>query len=137
MPKPKENRKTTKNYGFRSIAHSIEVVKFIKNLTFEKFKKLLTNKNLKKAFIRGFYESDGCCEKYKNKIRVHFYNTNKELLLFVRDILRDFSFNPTIIGRKRKTNLGAITEYRLTLNRREEAKKFFKLFNPCIKVIKL
>jgi hypothetical protein len=108
--------------------YSKKLYEYLKNLKIENLKNLLNSKELIYSFIIGFYDAEGCLpyKKYRKNIRLnlHIDNTNLELVNFVKELLFNLGFNPTLVCliHKKKPNWKPL--YRLSLYRQKEITKF-------------
>jgi len=93
------------------------------------------NKVFKIEFIRGFYESEGTIWRKQGNghLRLRMNNTNKKLILFIKEILESLGYHPTVTKYvdKRKNHK---PWYNLTLHAQEEIACFLKIIKPCIRV---
>jgi intein-encoded DNA endonuclease-like protein len=102
---------------------------------FGEWYRLLSEKNmcevlkkpmLMKAFIRGFYDSEGYLNRFKNKygiyLRIRLVNTNIGILNLVKTFLERLGFRPMITARKKVAYQKQA--YDLTLSRKSEVKRF-------------
>jgi hypothetical protein len=88
---PTKNRKAV----WRVEALSKLFYEWFRTLNFEELKLFLRTKELKREFIRGFYESEGCLHKVKTRKRgwcIYICNTNEDLTKLVRAPLSDLGF---------------------------------------------
>jgi len=130
-----------KNGKFRVRAWS----KILFELLKQKYSELdswLNDEELFKAFLRGFYESEGWLQKYKvqRKKRVWQYyglgmcNVNGDLMNKIAEKLRDLGFNPKLYIRKPNPAQRMMKPlYILKLCRQTEVSRFLSTFKPCIK----
>jgi len=116
------------------------VVRANSKVFFEWYKKLgmkdieKISKKYKPEFIRGFYDSDGSLQhRTINSWRVALYNSNRELIHFVKRTLESLGFKLSLYSSQRDIRQ---REYNLTLlGGTEEAKKFMEIIQPTIKII--
>lgn len=91
---------------------------------------------MKREFIRGFYESEGHLsrnhpERKNDKCwRVGITNTNLELITLVQRILNDLGF--FFFSHKARPRPPRRQKYDLRLNKREAVERFLTEINPCI-----
>jgi intein-encoded DNA endonuclease-like protein len=80
--------------------------------------------------IEGFYESEGslvrCRVHNRCYYRVSLTNANRELLLYLKDLLNRFGFDFNLY------RAAARNTYYLVLCKQEQIKKFFSLIHPCM-----
>jgi len=112
--------------GDKVEASSKEFANWYSTLTLTEIEDSLNTDYLKKAFIRGFYESEGSnFVEYPHVWGVSMGNTNKELIKLVEKLLRGLGF---------KFYLGESEGlYSLRCRQRETVKRFIEEINPCIK----
>jgi len=85
-------------------------------------------------FIRGFYESEGSMARPPHSPQIHIYNTDLELLDFVRNLLQKMGFKPKI-ALARKGSDRQKPCYQLYFCGRSGVERFLKEVRPIIKVI--
>lgn len=119
------------NDQFRVQAFSKPFYEWFKNLTFDKVHNLLQTPEMKREFIRGFYESEGSLCQSKGYFRVTITNTDMKLLNFVRKILEELGFCFYIYTHKQRPKNWAAVSY-LGIFRPENIKRFLVEINPCI-----
>jgi len=114
-------------------ATSKQLYLFYKNLDIEPF---LNSDDMKIAFIKGFYESEGTCSK-NSKLQTYraisMTNTTKELLEMINTFLVQFHFHPKLKARKppkpqRKQG------YDIRIAGHNEVTRFLEMVQPCIKL---
>ncbi len=87
--------------------YSILLYKFLKEKTFEELKIYIEyNKDCVSSFLRALFDGEGYI--YKRKLRL--YNTNKELLIYVKYLLEKY-FNIETTGPRLKRKVGEITHF--------------------------
>lgn len=78
----------------------------------------------KTAFIRGFFDSEGCFTNFKD---CHFSNTKMEIINFIKGLLLSLGFNSSIYN----SNGGFCNNYHLQLlGGRTKIKEFLTLVQP-------
>lgn len=106
---------------------SMKFVEWLSKLTSQVLERMFTEREQILAFLRGFYESEGYVD---NRGIVLICNTNKELMDLIHRWIVWLGFHPTMRmyeeGRKRPI-------YLITLNRKNEARRFLSEIAPCIK----
>jgi hypothetical protein len=125
--------KPSRIYGgkyYRVEAYSKAFHNWYKELTTAKLEEMLSNNDLIASFIRGFYESEGCCYKYS----IHIYNTDYELIRLVRRLLTKLGFNFGVYIRKHNGGWGHAPLYTLFKNKKVDAQRFFQIIKPSIKL---
>lgn len=70
------------------------VVDYLKGYNLNKIK--IASKKIKKMFLRGFYDSEGCVDIDMKEIKIS--NNNKQLLQFCKDLLLDLGIESNKIG---------------------------------------
>jgi AraC-like DNA-binding protein len=116
-------------------ACSARLCKWLKEKSYDDIWNIMqTNTECVKAFLRGFYESEGCLHLRKEGgIRVSVSNTKKELIDLVARAVEHIGFKYSITTYKNERYANGVC-YRLEiLGRRPEKERFIKLINPCIK----
>jgi intein-encoded DNA endonuclease-like protein len=116
-------------------ACSARLCKWLKEKSYDDIWNIMqTNTEYVKAFLRGFYESEGCLHLRKEGgIRVSVSNTKKELIDLVARAVEHLGFKYSITTYKDERYTNGVC-YRLEiLGRRPEKERFIKLINPCIK----
>lgn len=104
-----------------------DFVMWFKNTSLETFEKWLTSDvRLAVLFLKGFYEAEGCCSQKK----VHFDNTNKELIMLVENLVHHSGFC-TCKLKKSPLPSGKI-KYTIRLPK-ISTDVFLSVINPCIK----
>jgi intein-encoded DNA endonuclease-like protein len=113
-----------KNY-YRVTAHN-RAIAWLKDYM-QKLEYILNRPELKIAFIKGFYESEGSSVTGK-QWRVRMFGVNSSLLKLVQRFLLDLGFNFSLYLSKGSKNL-----YELSSTNSEQNLKFLNTINPCIK----
>jgi intein-encoded DNA endonuclease-like protein len=120
---------TTTSFGKTKIirveACSLEFVEWYEKLDFVHIRKLLNNKDLIRAFIRGFYDSDGTTGIYRSGSRVCFSNQSRELLEFIRSLLLELGLEFKLYKCKK--------EWILARNKKSVFYDFHKQINSKVK----
>lgn len=80
---------------------------------------ILRRKSYMKAFIRGFFDTDGCVYKIKHRIQIDFTNRSIPLLRGLQKILAVLGYN-----------VSDISVFKIYLTRKRDVKKFFKNIQP-------
>lgn len=101
----------------------------------------LNNDELFKAYLRGFYESEGCLYKQHiwNRGRKYEYyalslsNTNKNIIDLITRKLQKLGFHPKVYEWKVES-LKHKMAYSLRLHKQEEIKRCLEMIKPCIKI---
>lgn len=128
-------------YSYKDLCHVFANSKifyyFFHSLTLNDLGLMLESVALAKAFIRGFYESEGtCCLCYRKKWNTFekvlaISNTNLELLKLIRECLRRWGLEFHIYARPPR---GAwLPVYMLKTAREGQINHFLKLIKPSIK----
>ena len=130
IEKSKENPKWQNQYVIE--ATSKRFVNWYKKLALDDIKKWV----LRKEFIEGFYESEGSLQhRTKNCWRIQIYNSCLNKIKLISDFLANRKFKTSVYSTKRKNKQ---REYDLTiLGGQVETERFFKIFHPTIKNLKL
>ena len=76
---------------------------------------IFNKKEYMKAFLRGFFDTDGSVYKLKYGIQVSFCNRSLPILKSLQIMLKKLEYNPS-----------SISTYNMYLTRREDVKRFFK-----------
>lgn len=114
-------------------ANSKEFYNWYKGLTLNDIRALIDrNTEYAIAFLRGFYESEGNISKAsKNSYRLAIYNSDKELIEFVKQLISNLKIPTSLYSTKRD---GKKREYTIRiLGRAQNIKRFLSLINPIIK----
>lgn len=114
-------------------ANSKEFYNWYKDLTLNKIRVLINgNTEYAIAFLRGFYESEGSISKASKKSwRLAIYNSDKELIEFVKQLIDGLGIPTTLYSVKRDDKK---REYIIRiLGRAQNIKRFLSLINPIIK----
>jgi len=114
-------------------ANSKEFYNWYKGLTLNDIQTLINeNTEYAIAFLRGFYESEGNISKAsKNSYRLAIYNSDKELIEFVKQLIGGLEIPTSLYSTKRD---GKKREYTIRiLGRAQNIKRFLSLINPIIK----
>jgi intein-encoded DNA endonuclease-like protein len=128
--KKQPNRKMT----FMTVATSTAFVEWYKSLTVDDLRRILSTSDLKRAFIRGFYESEGnISSPARNCWRVSLFNTNFELLCFVKELLASLGIEQIHI-RTNSSFRRSTPCFSLDFARRKSVQAFFSQISPCIKL---
>jgi len=101
-------------------------------------KETFNNSSLKIAFLRGFYEAEGCYYyETGNKFPyVGIVNCNEKLIYYVFDLIQELEFKPRIYKCKRsKTAYKKGWIYMIHIRRKGEAERFVELIKSSIKNI--
>lgn len=116
-------------HSFQARGWSKIFCKWYKSLKFEEITRMA--RQYPKDFVRGFHEAEGSCYEWKT-IEIRMYNTNKELILLVRDLLNKMEFKTSIRCDQRKFRINPL--YSICLKGRINDKlRFFREIQPCIK----
>jgi len=108
-------------------AYSRPFVEWYKSLSIEEIEHLVKkSKKTMIAFVRGFYESEGCNEVRSPHWRIHIYNSRMELLQLLKRILQQLGLN----FRLRKVRDGM---YELRSCDKRQNLYFMEIIKPCIK----
>lgn len=108
-------------------AYSKVLVSWLENLSINKIEELLKTAELKKAFIRGFYDAEGCLHKRKDRpstISLSISNTKRELIDLAETFFKDLGYSPrryTLVHRGYPTWKPL---YTVSLLRRDEIRGF-------------
>jgi len=108
--------------------HSTSLGRFISRFKEEpnKLTEEIRNQKEKIAFLRGYYESDGCLTYNKRWPQIYITDGNLALLCVAKNFIRDLGFESSVYNRK--------TYYTLYLKGKSKEKmKFLSILNPCIK----
>lgn len=120
-----------KSYFYQSIFHSKEAYEFFTLLRENKLKfidKILdSNDKIKTYFVKGFSDSEGSIAADHRLIRI--YNTDKELLERVRNVLISLEFDPN----KMHIRLSTDKTYELGIKSSENIKLFYHKIGFTIK----
>jgi len=112
---------------FLAYAWSASFGDWYSKLTLTDISNFLTSKELKLAFLKGFYEAEGSVEFRNGWGRLSMFNKNHSLLQLVKNILVSLGYNPTLTWRKTR-DIGQVN-----LNRKGEIRRFLEETKPSIK----
>lgn len=112
-------------------------VKWYENVNIEAIENIVSKDHkCKKAFLRGFYESEGTLYIYGAEdscLALSMSNTKRELILLVQRTLHSLGFKTSLHKRRRKNPRWKLL-YELTLlGGTREAQRFLKETKPCIR----
>lgn len=109
-------------------AHSKRFYEWFSKLSLANIREILLMdiQNIR-GFLKGFYESEGCCSKKKKYL--NFSNTQMELILLVQEQLVNLGYYFHFRSVKKQTCI----EHRLEIFKQDEVKRFLLEMNPCIK----
>ena len=130
---PYSRKRSQKN----KIIHKIETrsklfFEWYQNTDIIKIKKFVNKTKGELDFIKGVYESEGSYFLTKEKKKIlTLASTNKELMLYIRELSYKFGFSPTFP--KSQYLKSKKPYYKLYFNKQDEIKKFIELINPGIK----
>jgi len=112
---------------FRTTATSKIFYQWYKGLTIEEIRELLiANSVFIDAFLRGFYESEGCVSVHKNRVpELSIVNANASLADLSYELIRILGFNAKI------HRYGSMSYIRLY--GKEQVSNFLHRIKPCIK----
>lgn len=113
------------------IAQSKKFFEFFKSLTIDRLENIV--KGYEPYFIKGFYESEGSIDRSPKEYRVRIVNTNKELIMLIKQMLERLGFKPTIYTQYYVWNNEKKQVYVIQLYGDKQAKRFFKIIKPCIR----
>jgi|GEM_PF-2156018 len=83
-----------RGYYFTKVSNRL-LWEFLKKRDFENHKVVIDR--FPAEFLRGFFDSDGGAHKGRNKMSIYASNTNKELLIYVRNLLLNLDIFSTIL----------------------------------------
>ena len=132
---PPRNGISKKNQ-YRIQAVSKKFCLWYNSLSLNKIKKLLDNRKKIIAFLKGFYEAEGClCKQIKNKkrLRITLTHTDIKLLKLTKNLANKLNFNFILNGPYDPSGFGKKLRYNFTINKQEEVKRFINVIKPCIK----
>lgn len=94
-----------KEGGYEVSVYSVKLGRWLKSLTYERVKELLADEEAKKAFVRGYFDSDGCAtmsaiEECRNNIM--FGDPDPSLLTLVAKVCSDLGIETSVYGPYRK-----------------------------------
>jgi hypothetical protein len=126
------------NTMYKVVAYSLQFTTWYKTLSLGDilYKYILTDTD-RMAFIRGFYESEGCYSIYKGYHTIRMANTNPQLLGEVRQMLIKLNYKPSSIiwsenrGLPNSKLIGVFS-----LNGEAQTRMFISEIKPCIKTTK-
>jgi len=122
-------------HGWQCYAYSVVFVNWYNSLTQERKEGIA--KQYPKEYLRGFFESEGSYVIGPNgDVRVHFSNTNRELLMTVQRLLALLGYESKLYEFKHKSQFigQEVTAYRLNLLGSSEKKHgFVRELKPVIK----
>lgn len=129
---------------WRVTATSKVFKEWFQKLTIKDFERFLGNPTFIRAFIRGFYESEGSISSYQKfspkgkpwgerTIKVKFVNANKELIKFVQILLSKIGLRFHLYSDERQYKGRTYVEYHLE-TAGKNAGKVLREWNPCIKL---
>lgn len=115
--------------------HSKPFYEWFKKLTWNQVYGFLQTIEMKREFIRGFYESEGCMFRHDPHLKnskswsIEMDNSKFGLIMLVQRILNDLGF---FFLFRTRTKPPRYQWYTLRLNKQEDAKRFLTEINPCI-----
>ena len=119
-----------KHDEFYVVLYSIDAVKIIESISFEKIRK--ASKKIKAEFLKGLYDSDGGVtgtnlDNRSNTCRwIHFSNRDKEIIRVVGDILKEFKIDHKIRSRVHSGFNSKKLQYELLIFGLQNFEKFYK-----------
>jgi len=126
--------------AYRVRQYSEEFYHWFKALSSDDLRKMLSRNYYMNAFVRGFYECDGCLCRLHDKNAPHLLkyqlsmaNTNLEILLFIKDYLEKVGIS---LGISKRTNSNPKLWkdiYLLCTGSKEKITRFLETINPTIK----
>jgi intein-encoded DNA endonuclease-like protein len=130
---------------WRVFAYSLELHNWLKNYKLSTRRDGIIHLNLEGIreiaekcpvkLIEGFYESEGSLVKHKGvfatRYEVNIWNTSKELLLLIKDVLANMGFEFRFHERHTKKL------YYLSLYKQDQIKRFFSTIDVCIEKKKI
>ena len=126
-----------KDGKFYVMLYSIDAVNVAQKISLKEI--LTSNKKIKANFLRGLYDSEGGVLG-KNLDRrqfayrwIHFSNSNKETILIVSKLLKDFRINHKIKSRIHSGFGSKKLQYEILIFRLENFEKFYKNIGFSIK----
>lgn len=129
----KRDAKHKKNI-FRATFYCAQFYYWYKSLTFKKIENLLDTTENIRAFIKGFYEAEGCYYRRSSDVaRLTISNSNRQLLCLIRKLLKKIGYNFHLNGPIIFKNPKWKPAYRLALAIKEDVNRFLIEINPCIK----
>ena len=135
---PRLLREKRKNNRVIWVAKAIskKFVMWFRNLTIDDIKNIVArNKDYVRAFLCGVYESEGNFYISKRSMGIRIFNTNKELVDLVKELLIGLGYTPRVyINKVTKTGK---TEYVVRIYKRDQVLRFFREIRPCLKLPKL
>lgn len=122
---------------FVTRGYSIKFVQWYKQLSFEDIERVLDNNpEFIRAFIRGFFESEGSnFTTAQGRWVISFGNTNRELAYFVLNLLgkMNFNFHLVIDSKPHPSRHSSKTYYIIHNGKKPENLRFIQEVAPCIK----
>ena len=106
-------------------------IQWYKSLGLEGILEELKDVDYKVAFLRGFYESEGCATTNNGYLSVGFSSRSGELIKCVQALLGNLGFHPNLSCSLRERD--SKYEYTLRLTRSAEGASFLGRVKPCIK----
>lgn len=107
------------------VANCAPFVRWYKGLTLANIKSYLHSNELKRTFLRGFYESEGCFyidnKRWRPRPRIQIANRNMDLRNLIAELLRTLGYSPNVGWQD------------VRLNKPQEAMRFISEINPCIR----
>jgi intein-encoded DNA endonuclease-like protein len=123
-----------KSQMYRATFYSVKFYQWFKGLTFDSLDKLLSTSEDRCAFIRGFYESEGCYFRRRSGLYlIAISNTKGDLIRFVHSALLKEGFDFHTHGPYNLKDPKWKPVYQLTLYKQSEIFRFLKWLDPCIK----
>jgi len=130
---------------YRVLAFSKVFYEWFRTLSLRDIHNLLTKNEMKREFIRGFYESEGTRKWRKVHLipydrkspwcrvpyGISFPNSNNEIIELVITILKELGFKPLRYFYKHQEKKD---EHRVEINGRREVVAFFNMIKPIIKM---
>lgn len=123
------------NDAFKTRANCKIFVDWYKKIPLKWILKNATEDELKFAFIRGMYESEGSLLNNNGYYAIEIINSNKKILSIIKIFLEELGFHPTMRKAKRKKLEGREHHkdiYKIGMYRDGEVKDLIKNIKPCI-----
>lgn len=131
--KIKSSKTTKQGFLYVTYSTSINLTEWCNKLEYNQI--LLLSRGYKVAFLRGFFDAEGCFSKSKNQNGYYSYsasitNTNKCLIDIVKGIVSSLGFNSSI---HIQNNNHYKTSYNIRiLDGRKKTEEFLDLIQPSI-----
>lgn len=113
-------------------ASSKEFANYLKSLTISEVRDKLREREVKSAFLAGFFDAEGGVKEANGTLQLRISNTNKELINFVSELSKELGYTLTKSERRLPSNKAYFT---LSLCNRRNVGSFLNEISPSREVI--